>query len=115
MTTPQRIQSKRTKGWHRPANAVIVTRNSRWGNPFRVDDYTAAGHTEAEARALAVDDYAAWLDGTRHHDLKPAQRARIRAELHTLRGHDLACTCPLDGLPCHGDVLIAQANTPDPR
>jgi hypothetical protein len=35
---------------------------------------------------------------------------RIIAEsLHELRGHDLACWCPLDQ-PCHADVLLALAN-----
>ena len=32
------------------------------------------------------------------------------ANLHTLRGHDLACWCPLDGGPCHADVLLELAN-----
>jgi hypothetical protein len=26
-----------------------------------------------------------------------------------LRGHNLACWCPLDG-PCHGDVLLELVN-----
>lgn len=28
-----------------------------------------------------------------------------------LRGHDLACWCPLDQ-PCHADVLLELANAP---
>jgi hypothetical protein len=31
-----------------------------------------------------------------------------------LRGHDLACWCPLDQ-PCHADVLLAVANSEDGR
>jgi hypothetical protein len=30
--------------------------------------------------------------------------------LDVLRGHDLACWCPLDK-PCHADVLLRLANT----
>lgn len=35
MTTPQRIQCKRTAGWRMPDGAVYVGRPSRWGNPFQ--------------------------------------------------------------------------------
>lgn len=35
MTAPKRIQLRRTKGWEKPANAIVVARPSRWGNPFR--------------------------------------------------------------------------------
>lgn len=34
MTTPSRIQRRRTKGWRAPAGAIYVGRGSRWGNPF---------------------------------------------------------------------------------
>ena len=34
---PERIQLRRTKGWRKPAGAVIVSRPSRWGSPFPVD------------------------------------------------------------------------------
>ena len=30
--------------------------------------------------------------------------------LHELRGKDLACWCPVDGQPCHADVLLRIAN-----
>ena len=33
---PKRIQLRRTKGWRLPDNAVIVSRPSKWGNPFRI-------------------------------------------------------------------------------
>ena len=36
MTTPQRVQLRRTKGWRLPANTVVVARPSIYGNPFRV-------------------------------------------------------------------------------
>jgi hypothetical protein len=31
-------------------------------------------------------------------------------DLAPLRGHDLACWCPLDGGPCHADTLVELAN-----
>ena len=31
---PTRIQLRRTKGWRLPPNTVVVSRPSRWGNPF---------------------------------------------------------------------------------
>ena len=34
---PKRIQRKRTKGWRKPENTVIVDRTSKWGNPFKTD------------------------------------------------------------------------------
>ncbi|MBO0882015.1 MAG: DUF4326 domain-containing protein, partial [Mycobacterium sp.] len=39
-------------------------------------------------------------------DIPDYPRDQIRAEL---RGHDLACWCPLEQ-PCHADVLLAIAN-----
>jgi len=33
--TATRIQLKRTKGWRLPEGAIVVSRPSRWGNPFR--------------------------------------------------------------------------------
>lgn len=38
-----------------------------------------------------------------------ARRQLIHANLHTLRGHDLACWCKA-GTPCHADVLLEIAN-----
>lgn len=118
--TPQRIQRKRTKGWRMPEGAVYVGRPSKWGNPFTVmnagrqgwlvwDDrdrfgwvtyetsngYCAAFDTRQAAMAEAVKRY-------RHF-------VRRQWDLTELRGHDLACWCPLVS-PCHADVLLAIAN-----
>lgn len=38
VTTPKRIQLRRTKGWRKPDGAVIVAPPSKWGNPFRVNE-----------------------------------------------------------------------------
>jgi hypothetical protein len=89
MTTdqPRRIQLRRTPGWRKPPNASVVSRPTRWGNPFPVIDGD---------RASAVEQYRAWLPTS---GLNPIE----------LRGRDLACWCPLDQ-PCHADVLLWEAN-----
>nr|WP_268825129.1 DUF4326 domain-containing protein [Mycobacteroides chelonae] len=33
---PERIQLRRTRGWRKPEGAIVVSRPSRWGNPFRI-------------------------------------------------------------------------------
>jgi hypothetical protein len=85
--TPNRIQLRRTKGWCKPPNTIVVARPTRWGNPFPVIN---------DDRAAAVDAYRRWLP-TSDLDLAP------------LRGKNLACWCPIDA-PCHADVLLAEAN-----
>lgn len=114
--TPQRIQLRRTRGWRKPEEAVVVARPSKWGNPFRIEDCIEAGFadTPEQARAVCVDAFRSWLtgrgwaDGTAVEALRPAYLASIDA----LRGKDLACWCPLDQ-PCHADVLLAVANPED--
>lgn len=93
---PRRIQLSRRKGWRLPVGAIHVARPSRWGNPYRV----AVGTAVAD-RQIAVSLFEAFMvsgDG-RDWNLEP------------LRGHDLACWCPLDE-PCHADVLLRLANAP---
>jgi hypothetical protein len=31
---PERIQLRRVKGWRKPEGAIVVSRPSKWGNPF---------------------------------------------------------------------------------
>ncbi|MEV8023376.1 DUF4326 domain-containing protein [Microbacterium sp. NPDC080220] len=106
---PERIQQRRTKGWRKPENTVIVSRSSQWGNPFRVGQSVRRGVYEftdddsyvfVKDRAHAVALYREWLVG----------RADVRARiLRNLRGKNLACWCP-EGEPCHADVLLEIAN-----
>lgn len=121
MSAPSRIQRRRTKGWRLPENAVIVSRPSRFGNPFTIGlayelGYALPGDTTTARRACAAA-YEEWLLGNRdmwQSDEGDRRRARILADLHLLRGRDLACTCPLpgEGEPdhCHAAVLIRLAN-----
>jgi hypothetical protein len=48
MTTPKRIQQRRTKGWQKPEGAISVARPHKWGNPFVVGD-TPGVRTNADA------------------------------------------------------------------
>ena len=89
---PERIQLRRTKGWRKPAGAVVVARPSRWGNPFRV--------------GVDGDRAPAWPPTGAPS--RPATAVHGRRRAPELAGHDLACWCPLDE-PCHADVLLAVA------
>ena len=108
---PERIQLRRTKGWRKPEGCVVVARPSRWGNPYRVDDYRddyPDAH-EAELHRMAVSDFRGLVDG-RWDRLGDTPAYPMRATIvDLLRGRDLACWCPLDQ-PCHADVLLELAN-----
>jgi Domain of unknown function (DUF4326) len=96
---PKRIQLKRAKGWRLPDNAVIISRPTKWGNPFRIGvDGT---------REECVRQFGDWIvgDDPKARDLRDA--------LGELHGKDLACWCPPG--PCHGDILIAMANDGERR
>ena len=102
---PDRIQLRRSRGWRKPADAVVVARPTKWGNPFvvgqRIDGVLVRdrAHSVARYRELMAES--------------PQRCAEARAEL---AGRDLACWCPLlspDGSrgPCHADVLLEIANS----
>ena len=105
---PQRIQRKRTKGWKMPEGAVYVGRPTKWGNPFKIG---------------SEHEYMHWVAGEfRPYTIRTAAQAVTafsesigrgstfeRDAKVELRGHDLACFCPLDQ-PCHADVLLEIAN-----
>lgn len=110
---PERIRLSRAKGWRKPEGAVVVARPSRWGNPYRIDDYRAdwPDCDDGELRRMAVSDFRGLVEGRwAHLEDVPTYPTidEIRAEL---AGRDLACWCPLDG-PCHADVLLEIANSP---
>jgi hypothetical protein len=131
--SPQRIQLRRTKGWRKPEGAIVVSRPTTFGNPFRpilsdccpnwdvIDDndvrylvdhkaahrlpprVTTRAEAVAESVRLFADDLTYWFGGRMEHD------PELAAAIGGLRGHDLACWCPLDQ-PCHADVLLKIAN-----
>jgi hypothetical protein len=86
---PKRVQLSRKKGWRKPENCVVVSRPSKWGNPFDMEDH---------GEAVAFFDRCA------------RRRAVLEPEwLEPLRGKDLACWCKLSD-KCHADVLLELAN-----
>ena len=128
MTAPRRIQRRRTRGWSlaaataNPLGAVIVSRPSRFGNPFTIQQAVEAemGDPRSACAAnyrewLRVGTEGGWYEETYRIGRQVFDRRRILAELHLLRGKDLACTCPLPepGQPdhCHGAVLLRLART----
>ena len=104
MTTPRRIQ--RPWIWRdRPNGVVDVTRSTRFGNPFVEGD-----------RATVVAEYRQWVTDPDAPQIRGKRRTFRRptaADIASLRGQDLACFCPLDGQPCHADVLLELANQPE--
>jgi Domain of unknown function (DUF4326) len=93
---PARIQYSRTRGWRKPPRTVLVSRGTRWGNPFLV---SADGTSN---RKRAVDEFRDALTGGRL-DITVDEVQR------QLKGWNLGCWCPLDR-PCHADVLLEVAN-----
>ena len=81
----KRVQYKR--GQKLPPNTKLVSRSSRWGNPYRVDEW---------GREMAITKYHMWLI------LKIEREWNF---LGPLIGYDLACYCSLDK-DCHADILL---------
>lgn len=107
---PERIQLSRARGWRKPADAIVVARPSRWGNPFRVGwPHRLNGGRPIEDRTCAVELY------TMHTDLMGSYELDVDEVRQVLGGHDLACWCPLPapGEPdvCHAAVLLEIANS----
>jgi hypothetical protein len=105
---PERIRLSRAKGWRKPADAVVVARPTRWGNPYALADYTEESGAPVDkvvARERSVRDFRRDLLAGRLPGYPGV--AEIRRDLG---GRDLACWCPLGG-PCHADVLLEIANS----
>lgn len=122
---PQRIRLQRTAGFKKPGDAIVVSRPSKWGNPFKVGekidhrdelfcyvertlpDFSFETANVAVRYSsltiltpqVAVDAFTWWL----------IEQPHLMLSLGELKGHDLACWCPLDQ-PCHADALIELAN-----
>ena len=122
VTLPRRIQSRRTAGWRLPNNTVDVSSPSRFGNPFTIKDAIDAEWPNPRSAVAAnfgewlrVGTKGGWYEETYRTGPQVFDRRRILADLHTLRGKDLACTCPLPGPGetdhCHAAVLLELANT----
>lgn len=117
---PERIRLRRTRGWRKPEGAIVVARPSKFGNPFVVGDEIQVTAPSGDIAMIPMTPEMAvscYLDlmrsrlhllGATHPD-DVAYVEQWRADVRSLRGHDLACWCPLNK-PCHADVLLAIAN-----
>jgi len=122
MTTPIRIQRKRTKGFNLQAQSpdgrpvVSVCRPGKWGNPFKVGEYGSI-HEARRGHAFATCSKNFNLQSSAVHIVTAQHAVNMFRALLTanytsveeLRGKHLACFCALDA-PCHADVLLELAN-----
>jgi len=101
---PKRLQRRRVKGFHLPPGTICVTRPGRDGNPFRVGDERTApdGTVYYLTPAQAKAEFRAWITA-------PEQREHLEDAKRRLRGHSLACFCPI-GTPCHADDWLELVN-----
>lgn len=85
-----------------PPNTVKVARPTKWGNPWRVGQFSSTLQRVMDRRD-AVGRYKAECNN-------PMGLSWVRKLAPVeLRGKNLACFCPLDQ-PCHADVLLEIAN-----
>jgi len=90
------------KGWHKTPGSAIVTRPSRFGNPYKARPW--GPYEPAEAVALYRRDLeAGGVLSAPGRTLTTVDEIRRQ-----LAGLDLLCTCP-PGQPCHADVLLEVA------
>lgn len=105
---PERIQLSRRKGYRKPEGAVVVTRPTKWGNPWRegTTNWTVkpGGVIDRSGKVLTRQDA---VDSYRNSLL--ASPDLVASAQRELRGRDLACYCP-PGQPCHADVLLEVSN-----
>lgn len=125
MSTPQRIQRKRTPDWRMPSNSVYVGRPSKWGNIIRIPNNpreSVAWFRLWLRNMITPEQYTnLWLNGALAirspgnvslQEYYESRRRRLLADLHELRGKNLVDWCPLDQ-PCHADVLLRINSIPD--
>jgi len=133
---PVRVQRSRQKGFRMPENTVYVGRGSRWGNPFRVIQYSdkkwaiktdgsdkcseilvkhchAVYDTKSEAVIDAIKCYDYWLLPYTHKEGTMSEFYQSMAimddAMQNLKGKNLACWCRLDE-SCHADLLLTLVN-----
>jgi hypothetical protein len=114
VTTPVRVQRKRTKGYKMPPNTVSVTRPGALGNPFRVGIYhddpaeCVAIYRRCISQNPVPDDLRKLWEryGGDAYFLENIANGKYLKEV---RGKNVACYCGLDK-PCHGDVVLELAN-----
>lgn len=96
-----RVQLSRKAGAKLPPNTVVVSRPSKWGNPFKV--------TPERSQILAVGAFQTWLTAEGVTAGIADRKQWMLDNLKALRGKNLACWCK-PGTACHADVLLRLAN-----
>lgn len=106
---PRRVRLSRAKGWRLPPNTIVVSRPSKWGNPFVVGQ---DGNSESCVRwhAYLLNGYFVLGATPDVEEMRTIRKYAVR-NIHRLRGKNLACWCAL-GKPCHADTLLEWANGP---
>lgn len=115
MSEPRRIRLSRAPNFRLAdvsRNYRVVSRPSKFGNPFTIADCLDDNPTQtrAEAQARCVRLFQDWLNGEYVSSGQELQQRRdwILGHIGELAGRDLACWCKI-GEPCHADVLLAAA------
>lgn len=128
MTTPVRIQRKRTKGFDLQAasravnglECVYVGRPTKWGNPFSPAGWFQIGRktvwgimcwSQSHPEITGSTDGFTFVESNEHAVAMFREYvSRFPPNTSPLRGKNLACWCA--GSPCHADVLLELANRP---
>lgn len=107
-----RVQLRRVKGWRQLPDTLRVSRDTRWGNPFRPGDFphqaTAArwGWPRLDPNLIPADTHEAVQMFARQLLKHPESIDAVRGQLG---GRVLGCWCAI-GEPCHADLLMRVAN-----
>lgn len=101
MTTPRRIQRRRSKGWRAPDGAVYVGRGSKWGNPFALRTKQGLARVPAAVNAGKPWEYESRISaaGMSHTFYHPG-------------GHITACEVryltPAESVACYRSAILAD-------
>jgi hypothetical protein len=120
ISKPSRIRLSRARGWRKPKHTIVVSRPSKWGNPFSIETFgrelacalyerSVTGIWSPEGIPSALVPRAYRL----HSGFRKAM-TRFGLEVNQLRGFNLACWCA-EGFRCHVDILLKLANEGPPH
>ena len=106
MKKPVRLQLSRKKGFNlqrlsvetNGLSAVVVSRPSKWGNPFPIRGILKFN------REQSIKFFRRWLLMSNN-----SEAMTLLYSLDELKGKNLACFCKLRE-KCHADVLLKIAN-----
>lgn len=119
MTSPVRLQRKRTKGFDMQAESravnglecVYVGRPTKWGNPFTGDNAVGLFKRWTAKGKMGIAEF--YRKREVNHCYLHSDKVMMLRDIQTLRGKNLSCWCPLNQ-PCHADILLKLANGEQP-